>query len=338
MKILFVTLSNIGDAVLTLPALDYLTSAFPAAEVTCLVGPRPRELFVSNPAVRSIVVYDKKSRLRDKVRLLARLRRERFDAIVDLRNSIFGFLLPCRYRIRRFLRFPPGLTHMSERHLYKAVSMRIPGSSLGPEGKAVAALRRSSLRPGPQDSEYVAGILKECGWPEARVIAVACGARSHTKRWQQDKFVAVCTELLSQQDTAVLLVGDAQDREIASYIASKCAGRIINLCGRTTILQLAALLRRAAFLLTNDSALLHIASYLNVPVAAVFGPHQRQKIRPLVGRRRGGQKRDFLPPLPEGAVQVRYAQMSGAGEPAGCHAADRGPQARLQAPVAIREG
>jgi len=58
-KILFITLSNIGDCILTLPALDALKMKYPSAAVTVFCGVRPAGLFEHNPAVQATVVYDK---------------------------------------------------------------------------------------------------------------------------------------------------------------------------------------------------------------------------------------------------------------------------------------
>ncbi|MFA5362676.1 MAG: hypothetical protein WC335_05450, partial [Candidatus Omnitrophota bacterium] len=55
-KILFITLSNIGDVIMTLPALDYLMGWFPGARVTVLCGERTKEIFLNNPAVEECIV------------------------------------------------------------------------------------------------------------------------------------------------------------------------------------------------------------------------------------------------------------------------------------------
>ena len=92
-KILFITLSNIGDCILTLPVLDFLRQKYPQASITCLVPPRPREIFINNPAVKEVVIFDKHAKLSDKIKLFFALSKENFDIVVDLRNSFFGAFL-----------------------------------------------------------------------------------------------------------------------------------------------------------------------------------------------------------------------------------------------------
>ena len=120
MKILFITLSNIGDCILTLPVLDALRNAYPEGKISCLVPERPKEIFVNNPAVENIIVFNKHAKLIDKIKLFFSLSKEKFDIVVDLRNSFFGAFLPAKKRSSP-LRFIPGkFKHMKDRHLFWA--------------------------------------------------------------------------------------------------------------------------------------------------------------------------------------------------------------------------
>jgi len=123
MKILFITLSNIGDCILTLPVLDCLRQKYPDAQVTCLVPARPSNIFVNNPAVSEVIVFDKYARLTDKIKLFFFLSKEKFDLVVDLRNSFFGAFLPTKSGRRIFSplrRIPSGIRHMRQKHLFWA--------------------------------------------------------------------------------------------------------------------------------------------------------------------------------------------------------------------------
>ena len=68
-KILFITLSNIGDVILTLPALEALINSYPGSAVTVIGSARVRDLFEDNPLVHRFIVYDKKDSLRNKTKL-----------------------------------------------------------------------------------------------------------------------------------------------------------------------------------------------------------------------------------------------------------------------------
>ncbi|MDD5692595.1 MAG: lipopolysaccharide heptosyltransferase II [Candidatus Omnitrophica bacterium] len=270
MKILFITLSNIGDCILTLPVLDALRRKYPQGLITCLVPPRPKEIFINNPAIEKVIIFDKHSRMREKIKLFFSLSREGFDEVVDLRNSFFGAFLPAKKRSSPLRIIPGGLRHMKDRHLYRAgLSGFVPDNS---SAKSIAA--------DAGDKKYIEDILTRKGISGTdKLIVVAPGARSDVKRWDKENFRQLCRRL-GQEEWQIVLVGDAGDKPVCDYIREGCAGSVIDLCAKTTISQLAALLIKARLLITNDSAVMHLASYLNIPVAAIFGPTDEKKYGP----------------------------------------------------------
>lgn len=278
MKVLFITLSNIGDAILSLPALDLLRQRFPGADVTVVVSSRAKDVFAGYPGVKKTVVYDKQAKFYDQVKLFFTFAREKFDVVADLRNSFFGACLPARFRISPFLRIPKGARHMSKRHLFRVESLAAfksggAKSASGPERAAFNDI-------GPNDENYINGILKGNNINDGdELVVVSAGAKSHTKRWPKERFAETCAELL-KAGKKVALVGDDSDIPTAEYIAGRLEGRALNLCARTSLQQLAALLKKARLVVTNDSAVLHLASYLNIPVLAVFGPTSELKYGP----------------------------------------------------------
>ena len=270
MKILFITLSNIGDCILTLPVLDALRNAYPKALISCLVPERPKEIFVNNPAVEKIIVFNKHARLTDKIKLFISLSKERFDIVIDLRNSFFGAFLPARKRSSP-LRFIPGkFKHMKDRHLFWSCFANYP----------FRGAKQQSLTIVPEDIKYIEGLLNDKKLVDnAKLIVIAPGARSQIKRWDKQNFSQLCSRLI-KEGWDVVLVGDKTDEPICSYVSQSSPERILNLCAKTSISQLAVLLKKARLLITNDSAVMHLASYLNVPVASIFGPTDENKYGP----------------------------------------------------------
>ena len=267
-KILFITLSKIGDVILTLPVLDYLRENFAQSKITVMVGPRPKEIFQNNPYIDRFISYDKHSRLRDKINLFNELKKERFDMVIDLRNSLFGALLPAKFKTSPFLHIPAHIRHMKDRHLYKL--------------KAKGSLNtRDSLYINSEDEAYINSILKEHNVKqEDGIVVVAAGARGHIKRWPKEKFLELIPVLIKEFKIKVILVGDKDDIPVNKYITENLPYPVIDLSAKTTIGGLACLLKKARLLIANDSAVLHIASYLNIPTVAIFGPTDETKYGP----------------------------------------------------------
>ncbi|MFA5156882.1 MAG: lipopolysaccharide heptosyltransferase II [Candidatus Omnitrophota bacterium] len=281
-KILFITLSNIGDVVLTLPALDHLRQKFPSAKVSVMCGQRAREIFEGAPFIEETVIFDKHAALKEKIRLFKALKAKKFDAVIDLRNSLFGLGLPAKYKVPVLRKLPAGLAHMKDKHLYKVA------------GKQAADSLRHSLYISAADEDCVGRILKDSHIAvDDRLIVIAPGSRSHTKKWAKEKFVELINLLAGETGVKIVLAGDKADLDTADYIAAACGAKAINLCGKTNLRELACLLKRSTLLVTNDSAALHIAGYLDIPVVAVFGITNEVKYGPW-SQRRAVVKRDIF--------------------------------------------
>jgi lipopolysaccharide heptosyltransferase II len=275
-KILFVTLSNIGDAILTLPGLDLLRRQFPQARFTVVTGPRNKEIFEGYPQLERVIVYDKHSGRMEKGRLLRELRKERFDMVIDLRNSLFQAWVPAGKRTSFLTVFPKGMRHMKERHLYRVLKAM-------KQSFAAALEREKPSFPwiSPQDEAYVDTLLSQnCINRDDRVIVVAAGARSSTKRWPKENFARLVSLLEEFPGVKIILVGDKADAQTNQYIRENSAGKALDLSGQTGMAKLASLFKRSRLVITNDSACLHLASYLDVPVVTIFGPTDESKYGP----------------------------------------------------------
>jgi heptosyltransferase-2 len=274
-KILFITLSNIGDVILSLPVLDGLRENFSGSQITVMVGPRPKEIFENNPYINKLIVYQKHSGLKDKIKLFNELKRERFDMVVDLRNSFFGAFLPAQYKTSPFLGTPKNIKHMKDRHWYRLQEVT-RGFRRFPEVRD-----KKSLYISQRNEEYINDILKENNIKEGeKIVVVSAGARSHIKRWPQDKFIELISTLAQDFSAKVILAGDKNDAPITKYISENLKYAVLDLAGKTNISQLACLLKKAALLVTNDSAALHLGSYLNTPTLAIFGPTDEEQYGP----------------------------------------------------------
>lgn len=271
MKILFITLSNIGDAILSLPTLDSLMQEFPCSDITVMTGARPKEIFENNPAIKRIIIFDRRCGIKEKIKLFFELKNEKFDVVVDLRNSFFGIFLPAKYKTQSTMPIPKEIKHMKERHIFKIRNM----------SNAQAGIERKSLYIKPSGEEYVNELLRKSGInKKERFAVISPGARSHIKRWSGDKFLELIQELSEGLKLKIILTGDKEDASITRYIVENSKVPVVDLAGKTSIAQLSALIKKAVFVITNDSALLHLASYLNVPLVAIFGPTNQAKYGP----------------------------------------------------------
>jgi len=269
-SILLITLSNIGDVVLTIPVLRVLEREFPAADITVLAGPNTTDVFESDPAVSKVIAYNKHMSFSEKLRLVLSMRKKGFDLLVDLRNSLFPLLIGARYSTPLFKKGDPKI-HRRDKHLQKLEAI---GISISNAPFSIPFTRDDKL--------HVNAMLSELGiLPDDNMIAIAAGAKSHTKRWPSCNFVRLCDRVTKELGVKALLVGDESDKAINEEIAGVGSKEVYDLSGRTNIRELAYLFSLCRLLVTNDSAPLHIASAVELPTIAIFGPTDHIKYGPL---------------------------------------------------------
>ncbi|MFZ4790677.1 MAG: glycosyltransferase family 9 protein [Candidatus Competibacteraceae bacterium] len=263
-NILVVTLSNIGDVVMTTPVIMALAAQFPSAKITVLVGPKAYALLEKSPQIDRVIIYHKKTGFIAKWRLLMELRKNRHDCIVDLRNTPIPALLPGKNRsplIRRFRK-----TNMRERHQEILEMMGLCVNNPPPFQFFAANDEQSVL-----EKLRVKGIAEATGW-----IVAAPGAASEKKRWPVAHFQEVIRRLAAETGKKVILVGTGNEQPIAEAVAHGILDAVV-LCGETTLPETAALLAKAALILANDSAIMHLGFELGVPTVGIFGPTDHEK-------------------------------------------------------------
>jgi len=276
-KVLFFTLSNFGDVILTLPVLDALRAEYPNALITVAVGPRAAEVFGNNPYINDLIIYDKYAPLKEKIKLFFRLKKEHFDLVVDLRNTLYGALLPARFRTSPFLRMPSGIRHMKQRNLYK-LRMALKQNGLW------ATVKERILYISPKDKDYINALLLERGIKSNHeIIIVSPATGGKTRRWPRENFVQLCKALAP--DYMIILIGRKQDKALTAYIKDKVSsGGVFDFAGLTNLGQLAWLLECASLVIVSDTGILQLASYLDTPIVALFGPSDERRYGPWSSR------------------------------------------------------
>jgi len=267
-RILFITLSNIGDIILTTPILAVLKKEFPQANIDVISGPSGKEIFLGHPFVSVLVVYDKFSKLQSKRQLVKNLRNNKYDLICDLRNSLFPFLIGARYRTSLIRKWPSGLRHKRDEHILKLKEIGLDVTHAP-----------FSFHIDAKDQTFVSETLSDMGIKKDFVV-VSPGAKSHIKRWNRRGFALICDRLINEVNMDVIMVGGVQDKEIVSKITAHMKKKARDLTAKLTLRQLGALIRSSRLLITNDSAPLHVGSAVGARVLAIFGPTDPRKYGP----------------------------------------------------------
>lgn len=274
MSSLVVQTAFLGDVVLTTPLLAALAARHGPVDV--VTTPAAAPLLETHPAVRRVVPYDKRGRDRGWAGLRAlarRLRAEGYERAYLPHRSLRTASLALLARIPVRIGFEDGWPF-----LYTETRRRPAGGHeidrLLALAQAPAATYAPSLHPTPDDERAVAALLAAAGIEEGSpFVAVAPGSIWGSKRWPY--YGELASRLAGH--ACVVVVGGPEDAGLGEEIVRAIEGgqgrwRAVNACGTLTLRQSAALIARAAVLVTNDSAPLHVATAVGTPIVAVFGP------------------------------------------------------------------
>ena len=296
-RILVITLSNIGDIILTTPVVKALSKEYPHSRIDVMVGPAGKEIFEHDPKVFKVIIYDKHMPMAAKRRLQLKLKKLRYDLIADLRNTIFPLLLGPKYRTATIQAFPGDIMHKIKRHLYRLNSF------------GLKELDESSYIYIPKaDEERISAIIKASGVKEP-IVVMAPGAKSHLKMWTPEGYAAVADRLINEASASVVFVGEGKDEEIAGKIEGRMNAKPFNFVNKTNIRQLAALLKRADLVITNDSAVLHLGCAVGAKVLALFGPTDPKKYGPTGEYDAVITKKLFCSPCEKAVCKYNYECM-----------------------------
>lgn len=292
-KILIRSANWVGDTVMMIPSLVALKKTFPSAEITVLAKPWVIPLLENHPSVDRTMIFAKGSgffnSLKELARIISWLRAERFDLAVLFQNAFeaafLAYIGKVRYRIgyntdgRGFLLTHKVirdqrilLVHQVEYFLGLIEAMdwhveeREPILYVNDEDSRSGSLMLSSM--GIEDTYFIFGIHPGAEYGSA-------------KRWPEERFAVIGDWAANRWNAKVVIFGSFSETEIAAKISDLMHANPVNLCGKTTLGQAMALIKRCNFFLTNDSGLMHIAAAFNIPLVAVFGPTDHIVTRPV---------------------------------------------------------
>ncbi len=261
-KILVISLSNIGDCILTFPVIDILKRDFPEASLSIVVGQKPVTLFAGNPNIHKVFLFQKSDSPFQKMKWVLSLRKEKFDLIVDLRNTAIAvFLWPARST--PWTSVKDINLHMRQKHLNRLKDVFV---------YAAPSPTRFAIHLTNEHRSAVQKLLGPQISPADRLIVVAPGAANHLKRWTAKGFAEVSDALIKEGRGKVVFVGDDHDRATVAQVLKEMSQPALDLSGQLSLLELAALMERSSLVIANDSGVMHLSSYLNIPIVAIFGP------------------------------------------------------------------
>jgi lipopolysaccharide heptosyltransferase II len=292
-NILLIKPGAVGDLLQLTPVIRAIALRYPEARISLMLGSSASAtMFQHNPYIHETIVFDRKGAHRSLsgfLHLWKKIRAARYDLVVNFQRSnlkawLLAFAaLPCRILVYHKAR---GRTvHAVVNHLETLSPLGIdPGlSDLSLE-----------LTYGSEEQSFAEELFQQNGMSGKILVALNPGASNRIKCWSPERFAALANLLVSKLDAGIVLVGAGNERDLAEGILAGMKSKPLDLVGKTSLLQLGAVLDRCDLLVSGDTGPLHLSTAVKTPVVALFGA-----IDPF----RTG-------PVGEGHLVIRHAELS----------------------------
>jgi lipopolysaccharide heptosyltransferase II len=306
MRILLLTLLPIGDTLFTTPAVHALRKRYPDAHIIALVYPTNAGVLRSNPDINEFLYWPTRQSwpgLGGVLRLFWALRRARFDLAVEF----------CSYIM--WVTFLSGIHRRSEMHLPNFWWIRPGAGRVWRKRHAVEHYTDVVRRLGVPVDEMALRVHTSAeeekraqSWldryevsPGEMLVGIHPGGEGlwGRKQWGAANFAEVATDLYDRLGARVVLMGGKDDAPLAAEIAARTRAHVINATGQTTLGETAALAKRCAIFVGNDSSPLHIAAAIGTPVVGIYGLTDPRSYRPWLPTGKEGRDyaivRSYLP-------------------------------------------
>lgn len=298
MKILILALSGIGDALMFSPSLKILRNNRPDAQIDMLVMFKgAKDIYQNNPNLSNLIHFDfLKEGAAKSLRFVLSLRKK-YDVTINVYPSnrreynIISFLIGAKKRFAvKYKRMSFQNLNWLNNHLIDEndethnveTNLRMIEILLGKEIDSSPPLEIFFKNDEEEfakeyldnikisDTDFVIGIHPGCAT-----------LKNHIKRrWEPDKFIDLSKSLISQYEAKILIFGGPEEKELKEQIFREIESSKAFLIETKTLLQSAAIMKRCNLSITNDSALMHIASALKLNVVAIIGPTNTHYIHP----------------------------------------------------------
>jgi ADP-heptose:LPS heptosyltransferase len=268
-KFLVIQTASIGDVILTTPVIEKLHHHFPDSSIDILVKKGVESLFESHPFLSHILVWDKsKNKYQNLLRLILTIRENKYDYVINVQRfassgliTIFSgakfkvgfnknpFSIFFNKRIKH--KIHQGNKHETERNLDLVRSFTDPTSF------------PVKLYPSPTNDARMSQ------YKTSRYITISPASLWFTKQYPVEKWIEFIKEI--NTGIRIYMLGSSKDSGICEQILkSSNYSNALNLAGKLTFLESAALMRDAQMNFVNDSAPMHLASAVNAPTTAIF--------------------------------------------------------------------
>jgi heptosyltransferase-2 len=298
MKILIITLSGIGDALMFTPALKLLRKSLPDAELDALVMYRgAKEIFESNPNFNKVIHFNFLEEGASKsLKFLLQLRKK-YDASINVypanrkEYNFISFLIGAKERAgvvylrknRTNLNSLNNIKVLENDNVHNVrTNIKLCEALIGKKYSEEPPLEFQITN---EEKDKARKYFNEVGISSEELVVgfhPGCATlKNHIKRrWEPEKFAELAKKLINNHSAKILIFGGPEEKELKEQISSLINSERVNVVNAESLTKSSAIMQRCKIIVTNDSSQMHIAAALGLKVVAIIGPTNQNYIHP----------------------------------------------------------
>jgi heptosyltransferase-2 len=283
-RILVIRTDRLGDVLLSTPVIKALRRKFPQSYIAMMVSPYTKDAVEGNPDLDKVIIFDKDAKDSQgwlgTLKAARRLKKNKFDLAIVLhptrRMHLLTFLAGIPKRLGYDRKFPFLLTdrikhtkQLGQKHESEYALDLVRYLGIEPQDKTL-------FMPIKQESEewLEALFAKEGIGSGDKLLIIHPTASCNSRIWPGERFAEVADKLALKYGFKVIVVSSPADVQKAQEVIKTMRSKVLDLTGKTSISQLASLLKRSQLFISTDSGPMHIACALGIPVITIFGRSQ----------------------------------------------------------------
>lgn len=258
-KILIVRLSSLGDILLTTPLISEIKLNYPQVEIDFLLKPHYADVYKFNSHVSHLMLYEK-SNLKSLKKLI---KENHYDAVVDLQNNLRTKLLLCFLSVPKLKFKKPSLKKFLlvkfKKNYFKEI---VPIPQMYANTLNLKLSKEQSLELFNKDGKVENS-------SQNNVIGFCPGSKHFTKTWLEEYFVEL-GNILTEKGYKIYLFGGSIEKDKCKLLSERIKNSS-DFSNENDLLTTAELMKKCKLIVSNDSALMHLASAIKIPIVAIFG-------------------------------------------------------------------
>ncbi len=274
-KILILRLSSIGDIVLTQPVAKVLREVYPDATIDYLT----KKPFIG--IVEAFGCIDTIHTWNNKRIILKKLRKQKYDMIIDLHSKFNTFIIKLLVRGKKTVTY--NKKHILRRMIVKKLTHK---SIVSTVELYFSALKKIGITETIEHPKLYPDKLQKISlgkrFPGKKLIGIFPGALHATKMYPLEKMAKFIDSVPSKWNCKFIILGSKSEKLLSAELKKNTKTELLDLCGEFNISQLISVIDNMDVIISNDSGPMHIAAAIEKPQIALFGAtHPRLGFAPL---------------------------------------------------------